>query len=471
MPKVFLSYRRSDTTDVAGRLYDSLAGSLGRENVFKDVDSIDGGARFIEEIEQSIGESDAFLLLIGTGWLEANDAKGRRRLDHELDYVRREILTAYRLGRRIIPVLVGDAEMPAADTLPEPLRILPEINALRLRPDPDFRRDYQRIASTIGIRNRRWIWTAAGVGALALLLTLGWSFDLGNRVGTDPNEILPAEPAMEEVGGQPIVPFDPAFLGDGHRVPLPKLGPGLAEDAYEDGRAFDYLHYSLVMHEQRSMAIYAAINVDRSRLKRVSRTGNEDWIVDDRLPRAMQRDISLYRNNDWDRGHLVSPRLITWEDPVVKDDSAYRRSASFYSATAPQHANFNRFPWNRLEQYLISDWQATAERLIVFVGPVFRGNDPIYRATRIPQSFWAVAVAVDPSNPNLLKVSAFLTNQLLTDAGGEPVIGEDDEPVALERDRSDPQDFALSLTALSDLVGLDFGYLEQYDSYVRQMAE
>jgi hypothetical protein len=39
-PRIFISYRRSDSEHVAGRMYDWLSREFGQENVFKDVDSI-----------------------------------------------------------------------------------------------------------------------------------------------------------------------------------------------------------------------------------------------------------------------------------------------------------------------------------------------------------------------------------------------------------------------------------------------
>jgi len=38
--KVFLSYRRVDSADVSGRIFDRLVVEFGSRNVFKDVDSI-----------------------------------------------------------------------------------------------------------------------------------------------------------------------------------------------------------------------------------------------------------------------------------------------------------------------------------------------------------------------------------------------------------------------------------------------
>ncbi len=40
MPRLFISYRRTDSKQIAGRIYDRLAPVFGKENIFKDVDSI-----------------------------------------------------------------------------------------------------------------------------------------------------------------------------------------------------------------------------------------------------------------------------------------------------------------------------------------------------------------------------------------------------------------------------------------------
>ena len=37
---IFLSYRRKDSADVSGRIYDRLSIKYGKDQVFKDVDSI-----------------------------------------------------------------------------------------------------------------------------------------------------------------------------------------------------------------------------------------------------------------------------------------------------------------------------------------------------------------------------------------------------------------------------------------------
>lgn len=80
-PRVFLSYRRDDTSGHAGRLYDVLAARYGGAQIFMDVDAIPLGSEFSEAISRAIASCDVMIALIGDDWLEARDATGHRRLD------------------------------------------------------------------------------------------------------------------------------------------------------------------------------------------------------------------------------------------------------------------------------------------------------------------------------------------------------------------------------------------------------
>jgi YVTN family beta-propeller protein len=129
--KVFISYRRADTTPgYASWIYDRLAESLGSESVFMDIDSLPLGVDFVEQLERSLHETDVALILIGPGWLTAADDSGGRRLDDPDDFVRLEVAAALRSDARVIPVLVDGAQMPATDALPEELRFLARRQAL-----------------------------------------------------------------------------------------------------------------------------------------------------------------------------------------------------------------------------------------------------------------------------------------------------------------------------------------------------
>jgi hypothetical protein len=133
VPTIFISYRREDAEDPAGRLYDNLKLRFGDGNVFMDVDAIPAGVDFVAAIETAVARCDVLLAVIGTRWLTATDANGRRRLSRQGDFVRLELSAALKRGVRIIPVLVQGATMPRADDLPRPLRRLAVLNAVSLR--------------------------------------------------------------------------------------------------------------------------------------------------------------------------------------------------------------------------------------------------------------------------------------------------------------------------------------------------
>jgi len=147
--KIFVSYRRDDSADVAGRIYDRLVQTFGRESVFKDVDSIPPGLDFRDVIDEAVRKCDVFLVIIGTQWLELKDADGRRRIDDPRDYMRAEIEIALNRNIPVIPVLVQGASMPSADKLPLGIRQLAYRNGLQVHPDPYFHKDMDRLISKL----------------------------------------------------------------------------------------------------------------------------------------------------------------------------------------------------------------------------------------------------------------------------------------------------------------------------------
>ena len=61
-----MSYRRDDTDYPAAWLFRELAKHFGRDQVFKDVDSIELGDDFIEVITNAVASCHVLLALIGT---------------------------------------------------------------------------------------------------------------------------------------------------------------------------------------------------------------------------------------------------------------------------------------------------------------------------------------------------------------------------------------------------------------------
>jgi hypothetical protein len=156
--RVFVSYRRSESSGHAGRIAERLKRRLGARRVFLDLDLPPGGD-YLEIIDRAIERCDAFALLIGPDFPDP-------RLRDADDVWRGEIAAALRqAGARdlkLIPVLVGGADMPAAENLPAALRPLVRLNALEVS-DSRFDYDFERLLAAVGVRR----WTRPRLGAIA----------------------------------------------------------------------------------------------------------------------------------------------------------------------------------------------------------------------------------------------------------------------------------------------------------------
>jgi hypothetical protein len=147
---IFIGYRRDDTADVAGRIYDAMALRFGKNRIFKDVDNIGPGVDFGDYIKSVLPRCRVALVLIGPHWLESKNESGRRRIDDEHDWVRIEIETALATPDiLVVPVLVNGARMPRSEDVPESLRPLLRRNAAIIRRDPDFHDDVERLATAL----------------------------------------------------------------------------------------------------------------------------------------------------------------------------------------------------------------------------------------------------------------------------------------------------------------------------------
>jgi HAMP domain-containing protein len=125
MPKLFISYRRDDSAANAHRIDSELRKYFRRDELFIDIDTLQPGTDFAQEITSSIKQCDVFLAVIGQRWVTP-------RL-HELnDFVRLEVTTALDTDMLVIPVLVDAAKMPPPEKLPEPLQQLATRQAIEI---------------------------------------------------------------------------------------------------------------------------------------------------------------------------------------------------------------------------------------------------------------------------------------------------------------------------------------------------
>lgn len=146
--RIFVSYRRSDSADVTGRIYDRLVQRFGKEQIFKDVDSIPLGLDFREYVGEVVGRCNLLLAVVGDQWLTAN-AAGTRRIDDPKDLVRIEIEAALARKIPVVPVLVRGASVPEEQELPPSLAGLTYRNGIKVRSDPDFHHDMDRLIAGI----------------------------------------------------------------------------------------------------------------------------------------------------------------------------------------------------------------------------------------------------------------------------------------------------------------------------------
>jgi hypothetical protein len=156
MSKIFISYRRDDTADIVGRIYDHLiqpTGPFPREAVFIDVEAIPLGINFKKILEDKVKECSLALVVIGPRWVDIKNDQQQRRLDDPRDFVRIEVETALKREIPVIPLLVMGASMPDEQQVPSSLAELAYRNGMAIRPDPDFRTDMARLVKSV----QRWL--------------------------------------------------------------------------------------------------------------------------------------------------------------------------------------------------------------------------------------------------------------------------------------------------------------------------
>ena len=148
MKKIVVSYRREPDQFVAGHLSRELRIRFGESQVIRDKESIEGGVSWKQYVLNEIDRDTALLVLIGNDWSNIRDTGKNRRLDNPSDPIRLEIADALRDGAAIIPLLLENAQMPAASELPPELVPLAELNALKLR-DGDWEPDVAKIVQRL----------------------------------------------------------------------------------------------------------------------------------------------------------------------------------------------------------------------------------------------------------------------------------------------------------------------------------
>ncbi|MGH3875578.1 MAG: toll/interleukin-1 receptor domain-containing protein [Actinophytocola sp.] len=119
--RLFVSYRINDSVYATAGIADRLARHFGRENVFRDRDTLALGAMYPTSIRRALERCDTVLAVIGSAWLEIRDSSGQRCLDNPRDWVRTELRMAFERGIPVVPVLLDDTPLPDPSRLPDDL--------------------------------------------------------------------------------------------------------------------------------------------------------------------------------------------------------------------------------------------------------------------------------------------------------------------------------------------------------------
>src|ERR1700722_15433334 len=148
MAKITVSYRRTDSDAITGRIFDRLVAHYGGDSVFRDVDNIPPGIDYRKYITGALASTDILLAIVGPSWIGPKP-DGIARIRQETDLVRIEVETALRKDIPVVPVLVGNATMPQPIDLPVELQDFAFRHAVRVDALEDFDDHVKRLIRSL----------------------------------------------------------------------------------------------------------------------------------------------------------------------------------------------------------------------------------------------------------------------------------------------------------------------------------
>jgi hypothetical protein len=345
---------------MTGRICDRLERAFGENRVFRDIDDISAGEDFRAKLTKEIDKSDILLIIIGSKWENITDEKGNRRLDNPGDYVRLEVEGGLkRTDKVVIPVLVESAQLPSSANLPESLRELSYRNAVRVRQDPDFHHDMEKLIRQIKqidetsapVYRKKPALIGIGVVLLIFLALLGirlfstpaapvtdtpTSTNTATSVpATQPSDvpvIVPSSPTVEVPSDTPeptVIPSRPIRVGvinipDYKFTDITNRLSGLGFDAEWIGASSDYTVFSQydVVYLPIGWAFQNPMIESRAQqYKRFVEEGGglvveqpnyASTLTPDLLPYKLTFKLKRYDANEW------PPRIIN-NDEIIKD--------------------------------------------------------------------------------------------------------------------------------------------------------
>lgn len=271
--------------------------------------------------------------------------------------------------------------------------------------------------------------------------------------------------------------YNKSFLGTVVSFPTmsAKLKAAAAPVDGDTGIELKYQHFSVVMHRERRLAIFTAVNIDGASVVKINRkTGKvtsvetddeaaeayEKWYDDDRAGDAAT-DQSLYdhpKMSRFQRGHLVKRTDPSWGTV----DKAIRGQADtfHFPNCAPQHQKFNpiKSRWAGVEDWITNGSDDEDVRVTVFCGPLFEDDDPEIAGVQVPRAFWKVVARVEDGQ---LLASGIIADQSELIGGGE---GLEDAEAFPDFPETLPEEYQVAISDIEKRTGLKFGSLRQHDT-------
>jgi len=206
-PRLFIAYRREDSGEIAGRLYEQLSTAMGENGVVRDVDRFaDRTVSRYVLANDVVGSVDVILVLIGPGWVgmprDKRASVSGRAIDNPKDSVRMQIEAGLRRPDiLLIPVLVNDGVLP--DQLPASLEGLRDMTPFVIASDQPLEAQVRKLVRTIndhfGLTQQTrspLIWGAVALLAVLVLVAvmLLLSALTGAAPGATPAAVAPVAP-------------------------------------------------------------------------------------------------------------------------------------------------------------------------------------------------------------------------------------------------------------------------------------
>lgn len=187
---IFISYRRQDEPGYVARLADGLGERFGKQAVFRDVDSLQAGKPWKDELDSVLQSSSIVLAVIGNNW-HGNDKSNT----DAVDYVHYELEKARELSLPIIPVLLNTSQIPDPNRLDKLTWITDlqtfELNDGQNRWDNTLAALAARIEQLTGLapkKDEKSLKTKAALIGISALMLAGLSIVLGYQLINDPSE-------------------------------------------------------------------------------------------------------------------------------------------------------------------------------------------------------------------------------------------------------------------------------------------